>query len=297
MVAGQVSMAANIGVRAAFIAEDIGCRDTFQLIALAAGANPDTEFTIAVTNPYLRSPYALAEALVTLHEIAPGRISLGLGSGSPDIIVGQLGLDCAKPAPIMRETIFRVREESRRIDRGFRPSIHLAAMGPLMLRLAGEVADGVILNTGATPQYISWARGQIDEGLARTGRAPDDVRVAVWLPAYIDEGQNAAMVRARRWAKRMLSIPRQGELLLEHGGFDDTSFLEDLRAACSAYPYTGDVDRGAELVPDEVVHTLALIGSAEAVLRRLPLYLDSGADTLVLGLQSLTRVAETIDSS
>jgi alkanesulfonate monooxygenase SsuD/methylene tetrahydromethanopterin reductase-like flavin-dependent oxidoreductase (luciferase family) len=293
-VAAQVAAAGGIGVRAAFIAEDIGCRDTFQVVALAANANPDAEFTIAVTNPYLRSPYALAEALVTVNELARGRVSLGLGSSSADIISGQLGLDHAKPVRVMRETVFTVREECRRIDRGFRPSIHLAAMGPLMLRLAGELADGVILNTGTTPRYISWARGQIAKGLARTGRESGAVSISVWLPAYVDEDDSAAMPRARRWAARMLSIPRQGELLLEHAGFDDTSFLEPLRAACSAYPHAGDVDRGVELVPDEVVRTLALIGSPECVVQRLPPYLDQGADTLILGLRPLARVADWI---
>ena len=69
--------------------------------------------------------------------------------------------------------------------------MHLAALGPQMLRLAGEAADGVLLNW-ATPGHIAVSRARIDEGAARAGRAPGAVPVTMYIRVCVDDDVAAA---------------------------------------------------------------------------------------------------------
>jgi alkanesulfonate monooxygenase SsuD/methylene tetrahydromethanopterin reductase-like flavin-dependent oxidoreductase (luciferase family) len=84
----------------------------------------------------------------------------------------------------------------------------------------------------------------------------------------------------------MLSVPRQGELLLEHSGFD-SSILTGIRAHFQAYPHRGNLDRAASFVPEKVAEHLALIGPPADVRARLAEYRAAGVDIPVLGIASL----------
>ena len=69
--------------------------------------------------------------------------------------------------------------------------VYLAALGPQMLRLAGQVADGALLNW-ATPERIAVSREQIDEGAARAGREPGSVPMTMYIRVCIDDDVAAA---------------------------------------------------------------------------------------------------------
>jgi 5,10-methylenetetrahydromethanopterin reductase len=296
-VAAHVAAAEELGVGRAFIAEDIGCRDAFQCAVVSARRTRSIDLTIGVTNPYLRSPKSLAESLLTVNQLTARRTTLGLGSSAASIISGQLGLEYGKPISVMRDVVANLRHEAGLMDPTFKPGITLAAMGPQMLRLAGEIADEVILNTGSTPDYVRWAAKEIAAGSARVGRSLEATNIAVWITAYLDSDPDDALRRARRWTARMLSMPRQGELLLDHAdrnGALDRSLLTELRSICGVYPESGDIDHGASLVPEDIVRALTIVGPVDLALRRLDAYLDAGARALILGPGALATVAHTL---
>lgn len=288
------------GAEIAFIAEDVNCRDAFELAALSASATGRVRLATGVVNPYTRNPTSLAMAAVTLDEISDGRAVLGLGTSSPSLIETQMGIPAGRGVRVMRETTeivrsllagemvtyggerFRYAEaqlEIRPVQE--RIPIFYAAMGPLMLRLAGALADGVLLNVGASTEYVRWAVGQIAAGAARVGRDPRAVTVAAWLSTYIGQDQVENLRRARQWLATMLSIPRQGELLLGESGID-VSILEPIRERYQAYPHRGDRAAAAQFVPDEVAQRLALVGTVDQVRDRIQEYRQAGVDIPVL---------------
>ena len=288
----QTAMAA--GVNGVFLAEDIGCRDAFEIAGAITSTTDfgdrDPEITISVTNPYLRSPGALFQSLATLEELGLGSVTLGLGSSSAGIITGQLGYSYGDSVGVMREAILAIRAVASDRSHPLDLRILVAAMGPRMLRLAGELADEVILNTGTTPAYASWARAQIVDGAEAVGRDSGLVAMNVWVPMYLGpEPYAERLSRAKLWAASMLSIPRQGELLLQHAGLDDR-FLPDLRRVCSAYPHRGDARAGAAIVPDPVAETLAIVGSAEKAVSRIRAFITAGVSTVVTGLPSILQL-------
>ncbi len=308
-VVDGVRVAEAAGAEIAFVAEDVNCRDAFQLCALASQGTETIKLATGVVNPYTRNPTSLAMAAATLDEISGGRAVLGMGTSSPSLISGQMGIPRGNPVAVMRETTEIVRAllareivtysgerfiytEAHLEVEPVQPAvpIYYATMGPKILRLAGALADGVLLNVGSSIEYVRWAVAEIHAGCAAAGRDSREVTIAAWLTAYVTDDYEAGVARARLWLASMLSIPRQGELLLGHAGLD-LSILDGIRAHHSAYPHRGDRDMAAQFVPPEVAERLTLIGTREQVLERIAAYREAGVELPVLGLPALTELA------
>ena len=149
-----------------------------------------------VTNPVTRHPSVTASCLRALDELAPGRVAMGIATG--DSALWGVGL---KPATVasLREYILAVKgllrgEEvsyqgtnfksqfSETPDPGNIP-VYVACSGPRVLRMAAQVADGLIVNMGFSPEDISYIRGIIEEACAEVGRDPDELEI--WWNAYL----------------------------------------------------------------------------------------------------------------
>lgn len=304
-VVESVRVAEELGAEIAFVAEDINCRDAFELCALGAAQTERIRVATGVVNPYTRNPTSLAMAIATLDEVSAGRATLGLGTSSPSLIETQMGIPVDRPVRVMREATEIVRRllagetVSHRGERfvytdarlDVRPMqaavpIFFAAMGPLTLRLAGRIADGVLLNVGASTEYVRWAVDRVQEGARLAERRPQDVTIAAWLTAYVTEDLESGLQRARRWLATVLSIPRQGEILLEQSGLD-LSILAAIRAEVGAYPHQGDAAAAAAHVPPEVAERLTLVGPPDRIRERVDEYRAAGVDVPVFGLSTL----------
>ncbi len=307
VVAG-VAEAEQLGAEVAFISEDVNSRDAFQLAALAAGRTSHIRLSTGVVNPYTRNPTSIAMALATLDEVSGGRAQLGLGTSSASLIEDQMGLPVGKPYIVMREATHIIRallagetltfagkqftyREAELEVRPLQPRVPIvfAAMGPQTLRLAGSIADGVLLNVGASVEYVRWAVEQIHQGAALTNRDLRDITIYAWLTVYLTEDRADGLAKARAWLATMLAVPRQGELLLQHTGLD-ASILPGIREHVRAYPHAGDRAAAARLVPDEVAERLTLIGGEREVRTRLAAYQQAGVQVAVLGLSALRRL-------
>jgi 5,10-methylenetetrahydromethanopterin reductase len=189
-------------VRWAEVAEEVGFdfvgiadsqslyRDVYMCLALCASRTTHVRLGPRVINPLTRHPAVAACAAATLEELAPGRTMLGIGTG--DSAVLNLGLRPSTRARL-RAYVQAVRRlladgeaewEGRALrmtwGRGAVP-IYLAASGPRMLQLAGEIADGVIINTGLTPAIVRDSIAQVRTGAESAGRSLDDIDMW-WLP-------------------------------------------------------------------------------------------------------------------
>ena len=145
----------------------------------------------------LRNPAVVAMEIATLARLFPDRFVPGLGHGVLDWM-GQVGARAASPLTLLREHAAAVRDllHGQRVDADGRyvrldgvaldrppaqpPPLLLGAGGPKTLRLAGELADGVILVAGTTPDVLRAARAEVDAGRAAAGRT-DPYRVVVYL--------------------------------------------------------------------------------------------------------------------
>ena len=187
-------MAARRGYQSCWTPSDVG-QDAFQVCAQWWGASGDVlpgglATGISVVPVPLWTAPALATAAATLGELTAGRFTLGVGSGSihNPAYRHTFGLPDWAPLPLMRDYLHTVRAllAGERVEyegpvvrlhgvslgrRSPTVPVVLGALGPRMLRLAGEAADGAALNW-CTPEQIAWSRDQVAAGAARAGRDP-----------------------------------------------------------------------------------------------------------------------------
>ncbi len=187
---------------AVFIADSQSLyRELYVSSAICAMETSEIIFGPCVTNPVTRHPAVAASAIGTINELSGGRAFWGIATG--DSAVLNLGLKPAKLAE-MREYILAVRgmlEEGSAEYQGknnrlswhkSRVPIHIAAEGPRTLRLAGEVADGVIIGTGFIPEVIADTLTYIDEGARKSGRRVEDLDLWWLVDAHVDgDGERA----------------------------------------------------------------------------------------------------------
>ena len=190
------------------------------VVAMATGLRVGT----AIVNVFTRGPATLASCAAGLAELAPGRFCLGIGAGSQVIVEGWNGGRFQRPATRVREmaTILRrmlagervvFKGETVSVD-GFRlarppahpPAIHVAALREGMLRVAGEVGDGVILNWLA-PADVPRCVAIVREAASRAGRDPTAVEVTARLLVHVDPPGPASDVLARRHVAAYLNVP------------------------------------------------------------------------------------------
>lgn len=257
-----VQAAEREGCEAAWYTSPPSHPDALRLADAAARATQRIQLVPGVFNPRTHSPSALQERLRDLEASAPGRLQLAVGRGEP-----RLGPHPRRDAPPFSAFL-----ETLRDGLPSRVQLAVAAVGPNTLRLAGRLADTVVLNLGAAPEYVQWAVMQIAHG-ARDARRPLP-QTACWFCVRDDEA------RARRDLAYVLTAPRQGEVLVGAAGLDSAP-LHTMRAAYAADGLAG----AAALLPDHWMDLLALPGERDQRQARLEEYRLAGMQIAIVPLR------------
>lgn len=269
--------------------------------ALAAAATSTVGVGTAIALAFVRSPMVTALEALDVDEAAGGRFVLGLGTGVQRLNEDWHNARWGKPAAHLRETVACIRHvvahahtgapmtvegeyEHLRVRGYARPfppvrteiPVYLAAMGPVMTRLAAEVGDGWISHELGSPAYLrERALPDLHAGLARAGRERKDLDVVVSALCAIDADGG----QARRWAAGTVgfyaSVRTYADFFTFHGlAAEQQRVQERLRAGEPA-------DALGAAVPDRMVDAVALAGTPAQVRDRLAAY-DGLADTVKL---------------
>lgn len=268
--------AESAGVDSVWVAETPLARDAFVSLAAIAAATERVELGTAVVNPYSRHPAQLASAFATLDEVSAGRAVAGVGVGVRDQLA-RLGYDVSRPLRAARESVEMLRgllaretvtiagekfsiEDGRLGFRPPRPSIpiYMAATGPKMCALAGEIADGIYLPC-ATPELLERAIAD-----SRKKRPQDKPFEVAWQALVgVDDDPEAAKAQVRPGIGFILTEPN-GENVLSESGLDPGA-----AAAIRAALAEGGVRAMCAAVGDDVLDRLTIYGTAEECGRRL----------------------------
>ena len=251
--------AARLGYTSIWTPESNG-EDSFQLCALRWAATRDVVSGglgtgIGVSPVALRTPIGFAMSAGTLSMMTGGRFILGVGSGGAHM--GEYrrvwGLGETSALQLMRDYVttirslvggetvdyegnsFKLHGASLGIKPPPRTPVYLAALGPEMLRLGGEVADGISLNWCSADQ-IAWSREMVDQGATRAGRDPSQVKIAEYIRICVDDDLEAARHAYTRsimgYALGPLGAkPRSYRAHFERMGFaSDLARIDELRS-------------------------------------------------------------------
>jgi probable F420-dependent oxidoreductase len=281
------ALADRLGYDSVWVPEGRG-RELGALLGAMAGATRRIGLATGILPLYSRPPALAAMMAATLADLSDGRFALGVGAGHPAIVEDGYGVAYREPLRAAREFIgivrralggervacdgrvFRVASFQLEARPHHRVPIYLAALGPAMLRLAGEIADGVILNW-CTPERVREAASAVAGAAAAAGRDPGAVRVVCFVRAAVTDHPAAAWTVLRRLLATYATMPAYTR------AFAAAGFGAEMAAASAAWA-TGGVKAAAAMLDEEFVRGLAAVGRAAECRAQLAAYSAAGAD-------------------
>lgn len=252
-----------------------GGRTAYPAVTAAALAAPGLEMSTGVAVAFPRSPMITAQVAWELQELTGGRFRLGLGTQVRTHVVRRYGVDFERPGPRLRDYVSAVKacfaafrgepldHHGEFYDLDFLngqwspgpieppdPKVDVAAVNPWMLRMAGEVADGVHVHPIGEPGYLArHVVPKIAQGAALAGRDPSDIALIVPVTTIVGD-DDAEIARARDMARGSLSFygstPNYA-FIWDEAGFEGTT--ERIRAKQKAGDFGG---MAAEITDDHL---------------------------------------------
>ena len=272
---GRAERAEELGYESVFVTHIAG-RDSITLLTGYACRTSRVKLGTGVIPIYARTPANMAQSFATLDDLSGGRAIAGLGVSHKPVVEHWFGQSIDKPLAEMREYVAIVRAILRGEDppagdkfrtafrlTGWEPRadmpIYLAGLSPGMLRLSGEIADGVVLWL-CNPNYIrDVVVPTVAEGREKAGREVDGFDIVAAVPSAVTDDAEAAREQLRGELVPYFTLPYY-RAMLERSGFD---------------PDGGPTD--------EFLDLLGAIGSQDEARASVRRYAESGATSPCVG--------------
>ena len=295
--------------------------DPFMPLLLAAEHSEKINLHTGIAVAFARSPMILANLGHDLNAYSKGRFTMGLGSQIRPHITKRFSMPWGAPAPQMRELIQAMRAiwanwyegEPLRFEGKYynhtlmtpaftpenkeygAPKVILAAVGPVMTEVAGEVADGLIIHPFSNEKYIREVTlPAVEKGLAKSGRSREDFEIS-YTPFIVSGKDEATFEKEKQTVKSRISFygstPAYKNVLGVHG-------WGELQIELNKMSKEGKWQEMSELVTDDMLNTFGVMGEPEGIVAGIKSrYGDvvdrtSGAFTFVDTEQRLEMIKE-----
>lgn len=259
-------------------------REAYVTMSAAAVGTERVTIGAGVSNVVTRHASVSASAWATLYELTGGRVAAGFGTGFTS--VRTMGLGPSRLADLEAEirdlrALWAGHTASHStsgadyrlsyLDRPLEVPIYVAASGPRLLRLAGRIADGVIMLVGTDPTAVTAAVGHVAAGAAESGRGVEDLHLVLWCAASIDDdgGHARALVRPHVAGTVMQAL--QVDLPA-----DELADVERIRRAYDYYDHMVVGSPHARLVSDALVDRFSLSGTPQECRARIEALIPTG---------------------
>lgn len=282
--------AEELGYDTVWIPEVVG-PDVFALSAAIAARTTRIGLAGGVQPVQIRTPVTYAFSAATVDALAPGRAILGLGTSSPIIVGAWHGLPYEAPLSTMREAVEVIRAVfsgektdiagARIASKGFRMAmrpqrlpIYLGALNTAMLRLAGEVADGVLLNW-VNADAIAAKVAAVHEGARAAGRDPASIDIACYVRTCVTDDPGPTREVLRRELTGYVPVPTYRKQFIAAGFADECAAVLERWEA-------GDRRGSVAGISDRMVDEINAIGDVETCRTRLQGFRDAGVTNLIV---------------
>jgi 5,10-methylenetetrahydromethanopterin reductase len=312
----EVRVAERLGLGSVFLSERFNVKDAGVMAGAAVAASTSLGVGTAATNHATRHPLVTATMATTLHRMSGGRYALGLGRGF-DLLLDVMGVPRITSAQIEDAVgIYRRLWHGEAFGHdgpaGSYPylsqdptfdedvPVMLMAIGDNALRLAGRVADAVVLHTFLTDDTLARSVGVVRRAAEEAGRDPASVRV--WAVLATVEDSVGEEARLRKLVGRLATyLIGYGKVLVKANGWDLADYerfradplVQGYPGAFDAIGTTEELTHLASVLPDAWL-AAAATGSAEQCARRVVDQLDAGADSVILHGATPTELAPVL---
>ena len=267
------SQAEKNGFEAVWVPEG-GGRDSLTSLATIAMKTDAVKLGTGILPIFARTPTNTAMSAAGMAAVSDGRFLLGLGVGHAPTVESRDGIPFNQPMTRMRETIQIIKallsgEEVNFTGKQFKITgasmgaatpktkvpIYIAALGPQMLEMVGELADGVLMNWTAV-DYLGEAIGHIKRGAEKAGRDPNEIDIVGYVRVAVGDNLTESRDSLRRQVARYASNP------FYRNFFAQTGFDKEMSAAAAALA-DGNLDKAADSITEEMQDQVAIVGTVE----------------------------------
>jgi probable F420-dependent oxidoreductase len=276
--------------------------DAFTPVAAAATLTERMRLGTAIVAAFTRPPALLAISAASVQQLSGGRFILGIGISTPTIVQQWMGIPYKLPITRLRESVAAIRAafagqkvsadgKTVKIN-GFRlgvpletpPPIYIGAQGEQMLRTAGELGDGAIVNY-ITPETFPRLLGYIREGAAKAGKPSNNIDIACRILVAIDREEEIVRENLRRELTAYVTVPQYNKY------FRSIGYENEAAAALEAWN-AGDRKKALSLMPDHMVESIFVFGTPERIVARLRDYEKAGITSTALQFTSFASTPE-----
>ncbi|MGC1183969.1 MAG: LLM class flavin-dependent oxidoreductase [Candidatus Dormiibacterota bacterium] len=307
----QAEMAERSGLDSIWFHESYFARDAVTYATAVAASVPRLRICLGALNPNTRNQVVLAMTVSALDDLAPGRVTLALGTALP-LRLAQMGIPYEPEVAVAK--VGRTMEELRLLWRGERlalggpgvpdvepmfPPVHQVPLWAAGYRrsfheLAGRLADGYLARPAEPLEAVGLAAKRIRAAAELAGRDPASISIGGYLLSLIDSSHRAALDRAKREPFAIYMLAVQTDVAMRRAGMDP-SLRQPILAAWRAEDYHG----AAQLIPDELVDAFLLCGTREEVAAGAERFRQAGMDLPILQpvVQEDAQVAAVIEAA
>jgi 5,10-methylenetetrahydromethanopterin reductase len=295
----HVRHAEERGFEAVWQAESRLVREATVPMAAFAAVTERIKVGSGVVNNWTRNVGLLAATFSTLDDLAPGRVILGIGAWW-DPLAAKVGIRRRRPLRAMRETV----EVTRRLLAMERVSYHgefvdvddieidivhgdrspksvpiyIGATGMKMMELAGEIADGVVLNYMVSPRYNDDAMAALSVGAAAAGRSLEDIDRPQLVVCSLDRDRALALDHARELLTQYLG---QQPHIMKASGVDP-ELIERINSVLTWPAGADEIREAMKIVPDDAVQMISASGTPDECRAKVREYVDAGCTCPIL---------------
>jgi alkanesulfonate monooxygenase SsuD/methylene tetrahydromethanopterin reductase-like flavin-dependent oxidoreductase (luciferase family) len=301
----RVERAERLGYDSVYVTH-IAARDSLAVLMAYASRTERIRLGTGVLPIYSRTPVTTAQTAATIDEFSGGRMVLGLGVSHRVTVENWYGQTIERPVREMREYVAAVRAMFHREDppeserfptkfrfMGYEPRpdlpIYVAALSPAMLRLAGRVADGVILWLCNSEYVREVVVPEVTTGCERAGKPLEGFDIVAAVPSAVTDDPEGARSILRGDLIPYFSLPFY-RAMIERSGFG--ADIEAFDAAMKS----GDGSAAAAAISDEFLQKLAAIGSTEEATAAIERYREAGTTSPCVGAIPRTDFDATLEA-
>ena len=285
-------LADQAGMHSLWMSDHLCFRDSLTTSMALLASTKKIKVAAAPMSPYSRNPIITAMSIATMDEFAPGRVIASPGTGNAAALK-EAGMESPHPLQTMREYVDILRRylkgeavkfqgkmfQINGAKMGVVPSapiaMYITAVRPLMLRLGGEIGDGVLLSGGCSPGYIARCVEEIKAGAAKAGKHLEQCDVAGFVTATVSDNANEAIEANKLFLAYIFRNVHHAENIRLGGGSVDQ---EGLAAAVAKR----DWEAAKKFISDEVVHAHSIAGTAADCRKQLDAFIRGGLDLPIL---------------
>jgi 1,4-dihydroxy-2-naphthoate polyprenyltransferase len=300
---GFAERARAAGCESVWFHESYFERDAVTYATAVAASVPDVRIALGALSTYARPTALTAMTVSALDDLAPGRITVALGSALP-LRLAQMQIPYEPGVAI--EAVETQLGELRALWRGERlprtgvpdlepmfPPVHrvplwVAGYRKAFHELAGRAADGYLARPAESIPAIRLAASRIAAAAVGAGRSPAEIEIGGYLLSLVDSSRRAALDRAKREPFVIYMLAVQSDTAMRRVGLDP-----ELKARVFAAWREGDYHTAAGLIPDELVDAFILCGTPDEVAGRAAEYAEAGMTVPVL--QPVLQNSEQVD--